>query len=275
MPNKRKQQSSFLVQAVSILAVPAALALVAYAGYNFVRNAYVNEQKLMAKEIAEVKITTDEEIRQEAAKSANLEYPVDKAAKTPEQIANEADASARKMTNTKFNRKILAEQIVNVIKSFKEATPGQNIEFARKNAVGTVKGTYKGRDGIFVLVDAQKYSIRDIMDEYRYLFDPDVGTVMTQEKINELKTSFKDESSKYFDENKKRIEEEILTSSGYIKTQDGSWRSKYDVFEEAFNELKSQRDGARQQEIRRIVMRHKLFGIYSVTAPILTKEQNQ
>ena len=88
MPNKRKQQSSFLVQAMLILAIPAALSIIAYAGYNFVRNAYVNKQKLMAREISEVKITPDEEIRQEAAKSANLEYPVDKPVKTLEQIAN-------------------------------------------------------------------------------------------------------------------------------------------------------------------------------------------
>ncbi len=265
MPKKMKQQSSFFVKAVLTLAIPAALALVAYAGYTFVRNAYVNKQKLMAREISEFKIPTDEEILQEAAKSANLEYPVDKPAKTLEQITKDAEATARKMTDEKFNRKILAEQISDAIKSFKEAAPGQNIEFARKNAVGTVKGIYKGRDGIFVLVDAQKYSIRDIMEEYRYLFDPDLGTVRTQERINELKTSFKDESAKYFEENKKRIEEELLASSGYMRIEGGNWRAKSDVLEEASGKLKLDKEGARQNEIKRIIRKNKLFGIYTVT----------
>ena len=134
----------------------------------------------------------------------------------------------------------------------------------RKNTVGTVKGIYKGRDGIFVLVDAQKYSIRDIMEEYRYLFDPDLGTVRTQEKINELKTSFKDESSKYYDENKKRIEEELLASSGYTRVEGGNWHAKSDLLEEAFGILKLQKEGARQNEIKRIIRKNKLFGIYTV-----------
>ncbi|MFA6568284.1 MAG: hypothetical protein WCS96_08750 [Victivallales bacterium] len=265
MPKKRKQQSSRLVRSVLTLAVLAVLAITAYAGYNFVRKSYANEQKLMSGEISELKISPDEEIRQEAAKSAKLEYPVDKPLKTPGQIAKEAEASARKMTDVKFNRKLLAEQTSDAIKSFKEATPGHNIEFMRKNAIETVKGVYKGRDGIFVLVDAQKYSIRDIQDEYRYLFDSDLATIRTQEKINELKTSFKDESSRYFEENRKRIEEEILASSGYMKTEGGSWRAKSAVLEEAFDNLKLQKEADRQREIKKIFRKHKLFGIYAVT----------
>ncbi|MFA6291965.1 MAG: hypothetical protein WC637_09305, partial [Victivallales bacterium] len=97
MPKRKKQRSSHIVQTLLILAVPAGLALAAYVGYSYVRNAYANKQKLMAAEISEVRIPTDEEIRLEAAKSANLEYPVDRPLKTPEQIANEAEISARKM----------------------------------------------------------------------------------------------------------------------------------------------------------------------------------
>lgn len=255
-----------------ILGIPATLAIAACAGYNYVRIAYTDEQKLMAKEISEVKIPPDDEICQEAAKSANLEYPVEKPRKTPEQIAKEAAASAKILTDEKFSHKLLAKQIVDAIKSFKEVTPGQKVEFISRNSMGSVRGVYKGRDGIFVLVDTQKYSMIDILDEYRYLFDSNLATVKTQEKINELKTSFKDESSKYFEENRKRIEEELLASTGYIKLEGGNWRSKYDIFEEAFNNLKSQKENIRQEEIRKISRSHKLFGIYGVNPPEENKQ---
>ena len=265
MPTKKKkQQSSCLTQAVLILAVPAALVMAAYVGYNFVKKAYANEQKLMAKEISEVKIPSDEEMHQEAAKSAKLEYPVEKPLKTPEQIAKEAELTARKITDEKYNQRLIAEQIDYIIKSFKEATPGQNIEFISKNAKETVKGVYKGREGIFVLVDTQKFSMRDILDEYRYLFDSDMATAKTQEKINEFKTSFKEESAKYFGENRKRIEEELRSSSGYVRLEAGNWRAKSDIFEEAFDNLKKQKETSRQQEIKQIIRKHKLFGVYTV-----------
>lgn len=267
MNKKRKQQPSWIAQVVLTLAVPVALAITVYIGYHYVKNAYAHEQETMVKEISEVKVPPDEEIREEAAKSANLEYPVAKPSKTPEQIAKESNFSAKMITDEKFNQKIIASQISGIINSFKEATPGQKIEFISRNAAGTVRGTYKGRNGIFVLVDTQKYSIRDIDEEYRYLFDSDLATAKTQEKINELKTSFKEESAKYFEENRKRIEDELYASSGYIRSGGGGWHAKSDVAEEAFNNLKSQKENARLQEIRRIVRKHKLFGIYSVTPP--------
>ncbi len=264
MPIKKKQKSSYLIQTLLILAVPAVLALASYAAYSYVRNTYAKEQKQMTREISEVKIPDDEEIRQEAAKSANLEYPVEKPLKTPEQIVSEAEISARKMTDAKFNQKLIAPQVSDIIKSFKEASPGEKIEFISRNSKETVKGVYKGRDGIFVLVDTQKYSIRDISDEYRYLFDPDLATAKTQEKINELKASLKEDCAKYFAENRKRIEEELRASSGYVRLQGGGWRAKSDVLEEAFKNLKLQKESARRAEIREIVRKHKLFGIYWV-----------
>lgn len=257
------------------LAVPVALAITAYIGYHYVKNSYAHEQEMMAKEMSEVIIPADEEIRIEAAKSANLEYPLDKPSKTPDQIAKEAEGSARKMTDEKFNQKNIAAQIRDIINSFKEAIPGQKIEFISRNAAGTVRGTYKGRNGIFVLVDTQKYSIRDIDEEYRYLFDPDLATAKTQEKINELKSSFKEESFKYFEENRKRIEDDLYASSGYIRYGGGGWRAKSEVLDETFNNLKFQKESARLQEIRRIVRKHKLFGIYSVAPPDPQKEKKQ
>jgi len=266
MDNKKKKQSSCLVRAVWMLAVPAALAIAAYASYQFVRNSYANEQKLIAGEISGLKLPSDEEIRQEAAKSANLEYPVEKPLKTPEQIAKEAEASARKMTNEKFQTKFLSGQISEIIKSFNEATPGKRVEFISKNASETVSGIYKGRDGLFVLVDQKKYSIRDILDEYKYLFDSDLATARAQEKIKELKASFKDARSKYFEENRKRIEEELRASSGYMRTEGENWRAKSDILDEAFEKLKLQKESGRQEEIKRILMKHKLFGIFKVSA---------
>ena len=263
MPKKRKKQSSRIVLAVLILSILAALGILVYFSYCFVKKAYISEKMKIAREISEIKILTDEQIRRDAAKSANLEYPVAKPLKTPEQIAKEAEAAARKMTDEKFNPKLLAEQIADIIKSSKEATPGQKIEFISRNAKSNVRGVYKGRDGIFVLVDTQKYSIRDISDEYRYLFDSNLATARTQEKISELRTFFKEESAKYLEENRKKIQDELSASSGYMKFESGSWHAKSDIFDEAFESLKLQKEKERQEEIKRIFRNHKLFGVYS------------
>lgn len=265
MPKKNKQQPSSILQTMLILAVFAALAIAAYTAYRFVRNAYAHEQKLIAQEISEIKIFSDEEIFLEAAKSANLELPVNKPLKTPGQIAKEAEVSARKMTDEKFNQKVIAPQISTIINSYKEATPGQKIEFISKNAKDTVRGTYKGREGIFVLVDTQKYSMRDIQDEYKYLFDSDLATAKAQEMLNELKTSFKEEGVRYFEENRKRIEEELRASSGYMKLEAGNWRAKSDVLKEAFDKLKLQKENAIKTETKKIIRKHKLFGVFTVS----------
>ncbi|HBC86988.1 MAG TPA: hypothetical protein DCZ94_08550 [Lentisphaeria bacterium] len=266
-PNRKKHPSPFtgILKVLSgLIIVPAALILIIYATIIYYKSAYKNEQKLLVKELSEVKIISDEEIKQEAAKSAKMEYPVKPPSKTPDQITREAHETARKLTDEKFNQKNIALQIDDAIKSFNEASVGQQVEFLSKNRSGPVKGTYKGKDGIFVLVDMDKYSMRDIYDEFKYLFDSDAATFKTQEKIKQIKGSYKVEADKFYEENWKRIEQELYAKSGYVKSDGGSWRAKSDIFNEAYASLKSQKASSRMDEIRRIAEKHKVFGFIKV-----------
>ncbi len=247
-----------------IVIIPVVLIIVVLLGIQYFKSAYRNEQMLMKKELSELKAMPDEEIRIEAARSAKLEYPVKVPSKTPDQISKEAMDSARILAGEKFNQKNIAEQINDAMNTFKEASVGQQVEFMSKNRKGAVKGTFKGKEGIFILVDTDKYSIRDIYDEFRYLFDSDVATLKTQEKIKGIRNNFKSGADKFQEENRKRIVEELYASSGYFKTENGTWRAKNEIFEESYSALKQQKGNIRQSEILRIVQKHKLFGFFSV-----------
>ncbi|GEM_PF-3373903 len=181
----------------TLLFITSVVAGIAFYGVSYYKSTYRNEQKLMTKELSELKMPADEEIRQEAAKSANLEYPVKPPTKTLAQITQEAQETARKLTDEKYNQKNMSEKLSDAMKLYVEAKPGQHVEFLSKNRSGPVKGTYKGKEGLFVLIDNEKYSMRDIFDEYKYLFDEDTATFKTQEKIKEIKSSYKLESDKF------------------------------------------------------------------------------
>ncbi|HCE45978.1 MAG TPA: hypothetical protein DET40_20730 [Lentisphaeria bacterium] len=270
-PNHRKQSSSgmsILKALAGLLLVPAILIMVAVAGIQYYKSSYRNEQRLLSKELSEIKVMSDEEIRLEAAKSAKLEHPVKPPSKTQDQVSKEAMDAARKMTDLKFNPRNLAEQITDALKSYNEARPGQQVEFMTRTKADVVRGTYKGKDGVFVLIDTGKYSIRDIQEEYKYLFDPGAADFMAQEKVKSLKSGFKSESEKYLEENRKRLEEELYASSGYVKLENGAWRARSDIFEEAYAALKQQKENSRKEEMQRAVQKHRLFGFISVEPEI-------
>ena len=276
MPRKlsqnRKKRDPHAMPALKVIAgfvlVPAILIIAAVICIQYYRISYRNEQEVLAKELSEVKLMPDEDIRREAAKSAKMEYPVKPPSKTPAQIANEAQASAIKLADEKFNQRNLAGQVTETIKSFNEARPGQQIKFMTRTKPDMVCGTYKGKDGIFILVNTGKYSMRDIDDEFKYLFDSDAATFRTQEKIKEIRNNFKADGDKFTGETRKKIEQELYASSGYVKTDSGSWRAKSEIFDETFALLKQQKESDRQEEVRSIIQKHKLFGLFSVEPEI-------
>ncbi len=240
------------------------LFIIGYAVVQYCKSEHSRVLNQLRKELSEVKTPSDEEIRIEAARSAKLEYPVNPPLKTPEQISREASDSAKALAGEKYNPRNIAEKISGVMKLYEEARPGQEIEFLSKNRSGPVKGTYKGKEGLFILVDNEKYSMRDILDDFKYLFDSAAATFKTQEKIKEIRNSYKAESDKFYEENRKRIEQELYTSSGYARDADGAWRAKSDIFNEAYLSLKQLKEKNRLDETRRISERHKLFGLFQV-----------
>jgi len=60
----------------------------------------------------------------------------------------------------------------------------------------------------------------------------------------------------------KRIEQELILSSGYVKTASGNWKAKSEIFDEAYESLKKHKEISLKEQRQKILRSHKVFGIH-------------
>lgn len=131
-----------------------------------------------------------------------------------------------------YSGKVLTKQIMETIKLYSVARPGQKVTFSLKNKgrgkAYTVTGKFQRKTNVFIYVDGKAYNHMDIDDSYKFLFDEGKCNAICKQKIDELKAQFDKRRVKYEKQCEKIVAPKVYKENGYIQGDDGSWRSPAD-----------------------------------------------
>ncbi len=265
-----------LLPAMILAAVP--LAFLAVAAWLAVR-AYRNEQRLLDADLLALPAFNESEAFAETSRQAAdaltcglppppPTLPVDAVQR---QVSRDLQAAVREQ----FSPRAFSEQVLAINRRFTPAKPGARVTFQialeNRTVTGEFKGIEAGGHWVFVLVDQQRYRMGDIAEEYHYLFNEGIAHNLAEEEIAAFRAGFESRRGAFVVERRRQLEERHFQAAGY-RLADGEWRPVAELHAERAARLLAERKAAfareREEEIRRIIERHRLLGFYPVTPTI-------
>jgi len=265
-----------LLPALVLAAVP--LAFLAAAAWLAVR-AYRNEQRLLDAELLALPAFAEAEALSAAALEAGEELGCGVPPKPPtmaidavrRQVSHDLQAAVREQ----FSPRAFSEQVLAINRRYVPARPGERVTFQialeNRTVTGEFKGIEAGGHWVFVLVDQQRYRMGDIAEEYHYLFNEGIAHNLAEAEIAALRTGFESRRAAFVAERRRQLEEQHFRAAGY-RLADGEWRPVAELHAERSGRLLAARRQAfareREEEIRRVIERHRLLGFYPVTPAV-------
>jgi len=231
----------------------------------YVIESYNGQKALMLKELSELGEFDPVQAEKTAAEKLGVSLPVAPSSKKPDEINKEIEKKIAELVREQFQTRPYSDKIIEITKKFNPVKKGDKVEFLlnRPNSP-SIKGTFEGTEGVFVIVDETKYRVSDIMDEFRYLFDADIADKISRDKVYEFEKDYKEKKKKFADGNKIKIENELYTKYGYLKTDDG-WTHAETLIKSAVDAGKKSFSAEKDQKKRQIYEKHRLFGIFAVS----------
>ena len=236
----------------------------------YVKKEYTAAQKAVASEISNLPKFDSEAIAKELTKGKGWTYPVPPPTLTPEEIEKQARKKADELTKKIYNLKNYAKQQAEIIKKYRTAKFGDKISFIMNTTGKTVSGQFRGIEkdykGELVKVGLSKYRLDDIMQDFHYLFVPEIATMRAEEELKKFKNEYKTNKKKLFTKNYKNALSLLYTTSGYTK-DGGIWISKSEYIKEQVAAVEKKFDKEQNRKKKKIYEQHKLFGLINITLP--------
>ncbi len=213
-------------------------------------------------EIAEFDVVAQSAILTE---SKGFSYPTLVPKLSIEEIKNNLKKELKlnyKKKQKAVNRKRSLE-IMEVIKKVKVAKIGEEIEFQLNRGV-SVKGllglTRNTQHSVFIEVSGQQYRKSDIMPRYYYLFDSIDCDMIKNKKIAEIEKKYKILKSR----GEANIEDSVYINAGYIKNSEGDIVTQQEYLDELLIPIKEDYEKNKEQKIKDLKEKHKLFNLVKI-----------
>lgn len=164
------------------------------------------------------------------ADELSIPYPPKTAYKTHEVIAKQVRKAFHKKTKRNFTNKAYTKLQQKIIFKYMPARKGQKVEFYMKNPTKSfatrnllIKGKFRRKEGYYIYVDSDVYSLFDIDKDYHYLFDKGVADKVSHEKLTEAKQEFKTKKEQAFAKYRPTLEEKYYKKAGYLQDEEENW----------------------------------------------------
>ena len=163
----------------------------------YVFKSYESQKALILKEFRELGEFDAVQAEKTAAEKLGVSLPIVPASEKPEEINKEIEKKLAELVREQFQTRQYSDKILEITKKFAPVKKGVKVEFLlnRPNN-SSIKGTFEGTEGVFVIVDEKKYRVSDIMDEFRYLFDADIADKISRDKVYEFEKDYKEKKKK-------------------------------------------------------------------------------
>ncbi len=211
-----------------------------------------------------------------AAAELGFAWPVESPKSTVESLNKRIDYAVKEAIDEKINSKNMTKMILEIMKEFANASPGDKIKFQLAGKNDLISGVFKrvedgGAAGLFVVVDNGvsefKYARRAIMPEYHYLFSEGDSKTRQEEGIAALKKAVEAEKESIAKTVREGMEVKTFTDAGYAKGKEGEWVPKSEVLRELLKQKRKKFDAKRFKDIEDLKQKHSFMGLFRFEVP--------